>query len=665
MNKTSKSWFLILMGTLLMVAPFPVQGEEAGSEDVVEDIDLLEMKVDTVVTGMRRNQDVKDMPYSVSVITAEDLRQAGISNVPDAFRLVCGVDVASVLYGWETVAPRGFYGSRVDQNLVLIDGRHMYEPVVGGTPWSSWPLQIEDIERIEVIRGSGGVTWGSSATNGVINVVTKDPADQLGVTTRARGGSRGYNEEYVGGAVTDGKLRMRVSGGYEGSDGFLEGPGFLNKLWGRQDNEYKGGSFALKGVYDQSARDSITFGAGSHAMDGLYSISPFMRMAKSNPNSQANYAQVGWHHDIAKDNSFQLNGYFHDFFQDTGMETIKYRFQQFGLDFSNTFKPADNHTLTWGIDSRADYTDAAASEPQFLSKQFVGNGVIGTYVQDEWKFAPKWVLELGGRIDYDFYGGFQPSARTSLGYKPTEQSMIYGAVSRAYLMPPAAGRFADFTMMNKTNHMHAISGMGATTAMEYEIGYRNKFLDNKIETNCAVYWHEYYDAIGTETIYHLPPKMIDMPVTNIGSYSIYGFESEAKYKITKKLSMIGNYTFQEPDWRSPVRFTSAMDLNTPPKHKFMIGPRYDLTDKIHLSGQLFYVSKVKAPNPTFPIFQKHIDEYFRLDLRAEYEFIKNRAWFAVGVQNLLDPAHFEGTSSMESEAQVPRMVYLEVKMTFK
>ncbi len=663
MNKHLKIWVLVLVGSLLVAAPAPARGEDAATE-TMEDIDLLEMNVDTVVTGMRRKQDIKDMPYSVSVITAEDLRQAGISNVPDAFRLVCGVDVASVLYGWETVAPRGFYGARVDQNLVLIDGRHMYEPVVGGTPWSSWPLQIEDIERIEVIRGSGGVTWGSSATNGVINVITKDPADQLGVTVRGRGGSRGTNQEYLGGGFSEGKLRMRVSGGYEGSDGFLEGPGFLNKLWGTQDNEYKGGNFALKGVYDQSARDTITFGAGSQAVDGFYSVSPFMRVAKSNPNIQTNYAQVGWHHDISKDNSFQLNGYFHDFFHDIGMQTVEYRFQQFGLDFSNTFKPADNHTLTWGIDSRADYTDAAASEPQFLTKKYVGNGIIGTYVQDEWKFAPKWVLELGGRIDYDFYGGFQPSARGSLGYKPTEQSMIYGAVSRAYLMPPAAGRFVDFKLMNNTNRMHADSSLSPTTSMGYELGYRNKFFE-KIETNCAVYWQEYYRAIGTETIYHLPPKEIDMPVGNIGAYSIYGFEADAKYKITKKLSLLGNYTYQEPDWRSTVRFTSAMDLNSPPKHKFMIGPRYDLTDKIHLSGQLFYVSKVKAPNPTFPIFQKHIDEYFRVDLRAEYEFIKDRAWFAVGVQNLLDPAHFEGTSSMESEGQVPRMVYLEVKMTFK
>jgi iron complex outermembrane receptor protein len=663
MNRYKKIWVALLMGSFLLAGPLSAKGEDSSTE-TMDDIDLLEMDVDTVVTGMRRKQDVKDMPYSVSVITAEDLRQAGISNVPDAFRLVCGVDVASVLYGWETVAPRGFYGARVDQNLVLIDGRHMYEPVLGGTPWSSWPLQIEDIERIEIIRGSGGVTWGSSATNGVINVITKDPADQLGVTTRARGGSRGTNQEYIGGGFSEGKLRMRVSGGYEGSDGFLEGPGFLNKLWGTQDNEYKGGNFAMKGVYDKSARDTISFGAGSQVVDGFYSISPFMRVAKSNPNIEASYAQVGWHHDIAKDNSFQLNGYLHDYFHDTGMETIKYRFQQFGLDFSHSFKPADDHTLTWGIDSRADYTDASYSDPQFLTNEYVGNGIIGTYVQDEWKFAPKWVLELGGRIDYDFYGGFQPSARGSLGYKPTDDSMIYGALSRAYLMPPAAGRFVDFKMMNNTNRMHAAPSLDATSMMGYEVGYRKKFFE-KIETNCAVYWHEYYRAIGTETIYHLPPKEIDMPVGNIGRYSIYGFESEAKYKITKKLSLLGNYTYQAPDWRSNVRFTSAMDLNTPPKHKFMIGPRYDLTDKIHLSSQLFYVSKTKAPNPTFPIFQKHIDEYFRLDLRAEYEFIKDRGWFAVGVQNLLDPAHFEGTSSMESEAQVPRMVYLEVKMTFK
>jgi len=320
--------------------------------------------------------------------------------------------------------------------------------------------------------------------------------------------------------------------------------------------------------------------------------------------------------------------------------------------------------LTWAIDSGCDYADSSFSDPGFMTKEYVGTGTIGSYIQDEWKFAPKWSLELGGRMDYEFYGGFQPSARGSLSYKLTEDSMVYGAISRSFLMPPAPGRFVDVSLMNGGSRMVVDRGLDATGMLGYEIGYRKKFF-KKLDTSYALYWHEYSDVFGTNTMMHMPPKPNLMAVRNIGEASMYGFESEAKYPITRKLTLVGNYTYQALDWRTSVpKFTSAMDLNTPPKHKFMVGPRYKVTDRLTLSGQVYFVDDVKGPLPIFPLFQKHIPAYFRVDLRAEYELIKKRAWLAVGVQNLTDPAHFEATSGFETEAQVPRMVYGELRMTF-
>ncbi|MFQ5495756.1 MAG: TonB-dependent receptor plug domain-containing protein, partial [Phycisphaerae bacterium] len=158
--------------------------EEAGAghgqedENGIAGLSLEElMEVQVVVTASRREQKLGSVPYAMSVITADDIRRSGARSIPDALRLVPGVDVADLSFGNAAVSSRGFHGFIANLTLVLVDGRQIYDSVFGGTLWGAWPFQLEDIERIEVIRGPGGVTWGANAVNGVINIITKDPAD--------------------------------------------------------------------------------------------------------------------------------------------------------------------------------------------------------------------------------------------------------------------------------------------------------------------------------------------------------------------------------------------------------------------------------------------------------------------------------------------------------
>ncbi len=167
-------------------------------EDEFEDIDLLDLEVPIVVTAARREQKLTTVPYAMSVVTAKDIRRVGARTVPDALRLVVGVDIADLASGASAVSPRGVLGFVGRQTLVLVDGRQIFDSHFGGTLWTMWPFQMEDIARIEVIRGPGGVTWGANAYNGVINIITKDPADQLGRTMTAGGGSRGSFFQHIG-----------------------------------------------------------------------------------------------------------------------------------------------------------------------------------------------------------------------------------------------------------------------------------------------------------------------------------------------------------------------------------------------------------------------------------------------------------------------------------
>ncbi|MBU0719488.1 MAG: TonB-dependent receptor [Planctomycetes bacterium] len=629
-------------------------------DDSLADLSLEElMKVQVVVTASRREQKITAVPYAITVITSEDIRAAGARSVPDALRLAPGMDVSELSFSNAAVSPRGLHGFVARGVLVLVDGRQIFDSLFGGTLWGSWPFQLEDIERIEVIRGPGGVTWGANAVNGVINIVTKDPVDQTGVTLRLGGGSRGSFREYFGYGFQDDKLRMRVSGEYEASDGFRKGGSFLRGL----DDSYKGGRISLHGIYDVGTDDRCTFSAGSALVDGGFPPMPLDGIGlHRNSGSQAAYLMGTWSHDIAAEEQVEVTAYINDFQLSPGVPAIDYRYQQLALQLRHTFAPAETHRVTWGIDSRIDLLDATNSDPFMLYKDFVSTAIIGLYLQDEWRFAPRWTLDLGGRIDYEFYGGFQPSARAALSYQLTDDSIVYGAVSRAFQMAPAGLRFLDIPLLNGLARVTGHRDIEAETLNAYEFGYRGRFFD-RLETGLSLYWHE-FDDIATLSPRLGPPGLMRMDVDSRASASMYGVELSSQYQATEKLTLLGHYTYQQLDWKGSAPFRESESMSPPP-HKFMLGARYSPTDDLHLSSHLYFVDAVKAPNPANPFVERGVDSYFRLDLNAEYEFRDDQASIAVGVRNLLDSNHYEGGTTFLNDAEVPRMIFAELRLQIK
>jgi iron complex outermembrane recepter protein len=637
----------------------PVVDEAAESPDKLQNIDLLNMEVPVVITAARHEQKITAVPYAISVITAEDIRQSGARSVPDALRLVPGVDVADLSINNSAVGIRGLQGILSREVLVLVDGRQVFDSVFGGSLWGNWPFELEDIARIEVIRGPGGTTWGANAVNGVINIITKDPKDQLGLTNTSGGGSRGTWKEHLGYAFQQGKLRMNVSGEYAASDGFNEGGSILRNV----EDDVKTGRTNVHTIFDATPKDQIMLSGGNALVDGGWPQTPLASfMRNSNAGSQASYIQSRWSHEIAADNRFELNAYVNDYQGMPAYDAIDYRYEQFAIQFSHTFKPAEHHTLTWGIDTRADILNTSTSDPQLLSQGFLSTGIVGLYVQDEWAFAPRWRFTLGGRIDYECYGGFQPSGRAALSYDLSESSMIYGAVSRAFQMPPVGFRFVDLPFAEGLGWFTSEEDVRSEQLIAYELGYRGEFFD-RLQTNINLYCHDY----SSMTILDLmtgPPGLLRYNFTNGYSAVGYGLETDAKWAVTKQLTLLANYTLELLDCsgRSSIVQTDYM---TPPTNKFMVGTRYNPIDPLHLSASLYFVDDVNSPNPTFPLVRLNVPESFRLDLRAEYEFWKDKASVAVGVRDLLTPNHLEGTSLFQNVAEVPRMVYAEVRLVLK
>ena len=642
----------------------PVAKSSPRSTEDIEDLNLLNLQVPEVpmvVTAGRREEKASSIPNALSVITADDIRQAGARTVTDALRLAPGVDVADLSFNNAAVSIRGLHGLLSREILVLVDGRQVFDTFFGGTLWGNWPFQLEDIQRIEVIRGPAGVTWGANATNGVINIITKDPKDQQGLTSAGGGGSRGTWKEHEGYGFTDGKLSMRVSGEYEASDGF---PGGYSIFPGH-DDDLKTGRSNVFATYDAGPKDKVTVSGGNALVDGGFSASPMAALLSGtrHPGSQASFLMGKWDHKVSQDESFGLTGYVNDFQLSPGLKVMDYRYQQFALQFSHIFKPAQDHTFTWGVDSRTDLLDSSNSDPFLETEGFLSTAIIGLYAQDEWRFAPKWTLTLGSRIDYEFYGGFQPSARASLAYDLSKTSSIYGSVSRAFEMAPLGSRAFCLPVAAPVGYATSQKDGNPVTLIAYELGYRSTFLDKALQTNAALFCHSYNDLI----VFHPepgPPGLINYEMRNGYDAYIYGLELDAKYAVTRKLTLLANYTFQQMDSRGA---SSLRDYDTmsPPKHKFMVGPRYSPTKDLTLSSSLYFVDNVSGPNLLDLLPRRSIPSYFRLDMRAEQRFWNDRASIAVGVSNLLDNVHPEGTSMFVNPTEVPRMVYAEFRLVLK
>ncbi len=624
-----------------------------------DDLALLDLEVPVVFTAARREQKISSVPYAISVITREDIRQSGARSIPDALRLVPGIDVRELSFGSTAVGPRGSSGFVNPYALILVDGRQIYDSMFAGTLWGSWPFQLEDIDQIEVIRGPGGVTWGANAVNGVINIITRDPAEQAGVTITTGTGTRGWSKGHFSYAAKDDHFRFRISAEYEGSDGFDKG----YSLFGDHRDDYHTGRATFHGIYEPDQDSTFTLSAGSALLHGGYSATPLVGVGlKSEPGSQSNYIQGHWKRRLTDDESFEITAYVNDFWADGGIKPFEYRYQQIALQFGHTFKLANEHTFTWGVDTRTDLLDSSNAHPQLLRQDFVSTAIIGLYAQDEWTFAPKWTLNMGARLDYEFYGGFQPSARLSLAYNVDEKSIIYGALSRSFHMYPIGIRYMQVPIVNGLTYISGRKNMEPHTVSAAEFGYRSTLWE-KLDIGAVTYF-QYHENDSTMSLDWGSERLFEFVHKNRGRATTYGLELDAKYRATKKLTLLGNYTLAFTDWDS-CRPMYETELMSTPKNKFMLGARYNATEDLHLAAHLYYSDNVLATNTNIPFFPSTIDSYFRLDLRAEYEFWNDRASVSVGVRNLLDPDHPEATSELLTPAETPRMVFAELRFEIR
>src|ERR1700691_3732210 len=242
--------------------------------------DLTALKIEdlmnvNVTSASKKEQKLSQVPAAIFVITTEDIRRSGATNIPDLLRMVPGLDVAQINPSTWAISARGFNGEYSDKLLVLIDGRTVYTPSFSGVFWDAQDVPLDFIARIEVIRGPGASVWGTNAVNGVINITTKSARETQGGTLTANGGTL----EHIGGVIRyGGPIGNR--GAYRVfADGFEIGHFLTPDHLNAQDDWYRfhGG---FRADANLTARDSITIegdairGNAGERSDSLVSLQP-------------------------------------------------------------------------------------------------------------------------------------------------------------------------------------------------------------------------------------------------------------------------------------------------------------------------------------------------------------------------------------------------------
>ncbi|HUU09047.1 MAG TPA: TonB-dependent receptor plug domain-containing protein [Phycisphaerae bacterium] len=313
---------------------------------------LLWQEIPTVISASRREEPASRAPNAVSIITREQIHESGLTTLGDLMRMAVGVDVGRADNSLFSIGVRGLHGKWANSTLVLMDGRTIYNPAWGGTAWAWQPVLVEDIERIEVVRGPGGAAWGANAANGVINIITRKPGDTPGLFLSQTLTSRLDSLTYLRYGVTAGNLDLRLSAGYDSLPeiGVREGPGNHDFVRMPRAN--------LRSTYHFDKVRSLDVDAGY--ADGVMGSTPDLVLFAGAPFAgarwfpQAHYLRLRYTHEEAHDDLWSVQYYLNRQTMDESEGGAWLRYTQHDIEAQRVQRVGDRHVLTWGGNFRAD-----------------------------------------------------------------------------------------------------------------------------------------------------------------------------------------------------------------------------------------------------------------------------------------------------------------------
>jgi iron complex outermembrane receptor protein len=637
-----------------ILSPFPaIASEETGAiPDDLTELSIEELLNISVTSVSRKPQKLSDAVAAVFVITQEDIRRSGATSIPELLRMVPGLEVGRLDANKWAVTSRGFSGRFANKLLVLFDGRSVYTPLFSGVYWDRQNYILEDIERIEVIRGPGASLWGANAVNGVINITTKRARDsQGGLVT----GGYGAHQEGFGGARFGGKIDAdtwyRVYSKYYHHGGFGADLGGSGADW-----EYFINGFRVD--RDVTERDSVTFQGDvlQRANDETYSIPsitspPLSEQLDSEVDFSGGNLLFRWNHTLSSSSNTVFQSYYDGGRNDDDL-LLSEDHNTFDLDFQHQFRPAERHSIIWGLGYRFSRSDIDDTDVIQSDADCFKDHLFSAFLQDEIALVEgRLNLTLGSKLEHNDYTGFEVQPNVRLLWTPHKDHALWASASRAVRTPSwseedirySIGAFPPNSLSSLPTliSLTGENGFGSEEVQAFELGYRLQ-LSPDLSLDIAAFFNIYDDLrsleAGVTTLELTPVPYLSLPyhVGNKLDGETYGVEVAADWQFTRWWRLQPAYTFIQMDLHTDNDSSDSISEftieGTTPGHQLSLRSWMELPHSVQVDLWVRIVDDLPAID---------VDGYTTLDARLGWRPKKNIEFSIVG-QNLLDSGHIEG-----------------------
>ena len=607
---------------------------------------LLFEEIPVVVTPAKVEQTILESPSTIAVLTKDDIRRYGITSFSDILRNIPGVDVLSVSHTDRNIGIRGSSQFVPSTILAFVDSLPAYLHFYGMTQWEFLPISMDEIERIEIVRGPGSALYGANAFSGIINIITDPALAAVGtkVTTRVDQLGKFSGSIVHGGAVSN--LDYKASAGW-------------NKISGWDDeNTNTAESKRLNGHLKYAINDRSSLHLSGGAQSDLYDFRPpeISEFGAVRDDETINYLKVDYDRSDLRGHIFWHR---HSSVPELELGTgFKFESDSVDAEIQHSFQPGDSSFITWGLNYRFNWIDSEALSGQHSQNMWAG------YIQDQVRLSTALSLTAGLRYDRHPLTGNNISPRSSIVYSPVTGHAFRASVGRAFQNPPFV--YSYISMNYKTSvpmlpvpiyvELQGNRELSPEWVTSHELGYQGIF-GNRFRGGIDIFFNKLYgliEVVESETYAEnalfpgspggvIPAKM---SIHNNRDAKIRGGEVTAEFSVTRWLTTYANYSYQRTtDSGTGKRIESA------PQHKLNSGLCVKPGRGFLFSVFANYVDGIVWDDT-------EIDPYTMLNSVVSYSPLGESLDITLSVSNLLNDKHIEHPEGAEvGRSMILRLMY--------
>jgi iron complex outermembrane receptor protein len=606
-------------------------------------LSLEELTKVEITSVARKDQKLLKVAAAAFVITADDIRRSGATSIPDLLRVVPGLEVAQINAGDWAVSARGFNGRSANKILVLVDGRSIYNNLYSGTFWDQNQIPLDDIERIEVIRGPGATMWGANAVDGIISIITKKAKETQGLTISAEAGRNQLPDAEVryGGALGN-AARYRVD------SRFTENMNLVNSSGSPAYDRENSGEGGARIDWNLSRRDTLTADGQIYRGSGRDEVNPAFPLPSALASGQkfsfyGGFLRGRWERqldnsDLALEISYTREART-EWVANGTLDTLD-------VDFQHHLFFGRRNDFNWGggIRFRDDNIKG------LIQPAHVQENLFSVFAQDEFSLLPNRLSVTAGIKVQDFANALkndpeiQPQVR--LLWTPDAKSSFWAALSRAVRTPSEIEQRMQLSFALPEQNGIPVSGLlsgnpslPGEVLIAWEAGYRRQ-IAKRFTIDLAGFYNQFSRLIetvsGTPYLVFSPAPVVIAPQTyaSIGGADTRGVELSATWSPRRTWRLQLAYAWENAAFQAPL----AVAVTAPPgsvwdtpAHTGSIRSSWDVTRRWSVDCSLYAASE---------IVQQSVPAYARVDVRVARKFGEGGE-FSAGVQNLFNETHLE------------------------